>query len=151
MCCSLCWKYVDLKAVNSLQELPVDLAVNVPSQTPNWDIVCDIVNLTSKTFRSARQVMLGQQKWEQRYLVHSIWVMTVHGSLSIQSQRNSWHFLPKQHAKSDQFSCQRLSFRSVIQSINQAWLLCTLDPAIIQCSKLDWCLVIRFYHDLLLI
>ncbi|XP_068750575.1 helicase domino-like isoform X1 [Montipora capricornis] len=44
-----------LQAVNSLQELPVDLAVNVPSQTPNWDIVCDIVNLTSRTFRSARQ------------------------------------------------------------------------------------------------
>ena len=34
----------------------MDLAVNVPSQTPNWDIVCDIVNLTSRTFRSARQV-----------------------------------------------------------------------------------------------
>ena len=56
ICCSLYSKYVDLKAVNSLQELPVDLAVNVPSQTPNWDIVSDIVNLTSKTFRSARQV-----------------------------------------------------------------------------------------------
>ena len=44
------------QAVSSLQELPVDLAVNVPGQTPNWDIVSDIVNLSSRTFRSARQV-----------------------------------------------------------------------------------------------
>lgn len=67
-----------MKAVNSLQELPVDLAVNVPSQTPNWDIVCDIVNLTSKTFRSARQVNtwgsiyvweLVQQKLEHKVTV----------------------------------------------------------------------------------
>ena len=44
------------QAVSSLQELPIDLTVNVPSQTPNWDIVSDIVNLSSRTFRSARQV-----------------------------------------------------------------------------------------------
>lgn len=94
MCCSLCWKYVDLKAVNSLQELPVDLAVNVPSQTPNWDIVCDIVNLTSKTFRSARQVNSCATK--------SRTSSTVHGSLTIQPQRNTWHFFA-------QITCTQLS------------------------------------------
>jgi hypothetical protein len=45
-----------LKAVSSLQELPVDLTAGVPSQIPNWDIVSDIVNLNSRMYRSPRQV-----------------------------------------------------------------------------------------------
>ena len=45
-----------VQAVSSLQELPVDLTVGVPSQIPNWDIVSDIVNLNSRMYRSPRQV-----------------------------------------------------------------------------------------------
>lgn len=58
--------------------------------------------------------------------------MIVHGILTVQSQRNSWYFLHKQHALGDQFSCyssgmlqsvRRLLFWLVSQAINQVVLL----------------------------
>lgn len=58
--------------------------------------------------------------------------MIVRGILTVQSQRNSWYFLHKQHALGDQFSCyssgmlqsvRQLFFWSVSQAINQVVLL----------------------------
>ena len=44
-----------LYAVRELQELPVNLVVNSPAHTPNWDLVSDIVNSVSRCYRGPRQ------------------------------------------------------------------------------------------------
>ncbi len=38
-----------------LQELPVSLMTNSPSIIPNWDLVADMVNACSRTYRSSKQ------------------------------------------------------------------------------------------------
>uniref|UniRef100_A0A8C9A3K9 E1A binding protein p400 n=1 Tax=Prolemur simus TaxID=1328070 RepID=A0A8C9A3K9_PROSS len=44
-----------LQAVKQLLELPLNLAVVSPAHTPNWDLVSDVVNARSRTYRSPRQ------------------------------------------------------------------------------------------------
>ncbi|XP_024084966.1 helicase domino isoform X2 [Cimex lectularius] len=44
-----------LQAIQNIQELTLNLVVLSPGQTPNWDLVADIVNLTARTYRSPKQ------------------------------------------------------------------------------------------------
>lgn len=44
-----------LNVIQNLQGLPLNLMVISPGHTPNWDLVADIVNQTSRTYRSPKQ------------------------------------------------------------------------------------------------
>ncbi|XP_054851977.1 E1A-binding protein p400 isoform X2 [Eublepharis macularius] len=44
-----------LQAVKQLLELPLNLAIVSPAHTPNWDLVCDVVNSCSRVYRSPKQ------------------------------------------------------------------------------------------------
>lgn len=44
-----------LNVIQNLQCLPLSLMVISPGHTPNWDLVADIVNQTSRTYRSPKQ------------------------------------------------------------------------------------------------
>ncbi|XP_058547524.1 E1A-binding protein p400 isoform X2 [Neofelis nebulosa] len=44
-----------LQAVKQLLELPLNLAIVSPAHTPNWDLVSDVVNSCSRTYRSSKQ------------------------------------------------------------------------------------------------
>ncbi|XP_075220289.1 domino helicase isoform X2 [Lycorma delicatula] len=44
-----------LQAIQTIQELPLSLAVISPGHIPNWDLVADIVNSSSRTYRSPKQ------------------------------------------------------------------------------------------------
>ena len=44
-----------LQAVQTLQELPLSLSTNSPAHIVNWDLVADVVNASSRTYRSAKQ------------------------------------------------------------------------------------------------
>ncbi|XP_067010530.2 helicase domino [Anabrus simplex] len=47
--------YGILQAIQNYLELPLNLMVLSPAQTPNWDLVADIVNNVSRTYRSPKQ------------------------------------------------------------------------------------------------
>ncbi len=40
-----------LQSVQSLLELPLTLVTNSPAHIPNWDLVADVVNASSRTYR----------------------------------------------------------------------------------------------------
>ena len=44
-----------LNVIQNLQGLPLNLMIVSPGHTPNWDLVADIVNQTSRTYRSPKQ------------------------------------------------------------------------------------------------
>lgn len=44
-----------LNVIQSLQGLPLNLMLLSPGHTPNWDLVADIVNQSSRTFRTPKQ------------------------------------------------------------------------------------------------
>lgn len=44
-----------LNVIQNLQGLPLNLMLLSPGHTPNWDLVADIVNQTSRTYRSPKQ------------------------------------------------------------------------------------------------
>ncbi|CAG2054453.1 unnamed protein product [Timema podura] len=44
-----------LQAVQSFQELPLNLMILSPGHTPNWDMVSDMVNTVSRAYRSPKQ------------------------------------------------------------------------------------------------
>jgi E1A-binding protein p400 len=44
-----------LNVVQNLQGLPLNLMIISPGHTPNWDLVADIVNQSSRTYRSPKQ------------------------------------------------------------------------------------------------
>lgn len=44
-----------LNVIQNLQGLPLNLMVISPGHTPNWDLVADIVNQSSRTYRSPKQ------------------------------------------------------------------------------------------------
>ena len=44
-----------LQAIQSYQGLPLNLMIQSPGHTPNWDLVADIVNNTSRIYRSPKQ------------------------------------------------------------------------------------------------
>lgn len=44
-----------LNVIQNLQGLPLNLMLISPGHTPNWDLVADIVNQTSRTYRSPKQ------------------------------------------------------------------------------------------------
>jgi E1A-binding protein p400 len=44
-----------LNVIQNLQGLPLNLMLLCPGHTPNWDLVADIVNQTSRTYRSPKQ------------------------------------------------------------------------------------------------
>nr|CAD7426185.1 unnamed protein product [Timema monikensis] len=44
-----------LQAVQSFQELPLNLMILSPGHTPNWDMVSDMVNTVSRVYRSPKQ------------------------------------------------------------------------------------------------
>lgn len=48
-------KYFTLQALQTLQELPLSLIAESPAHIPNWDLVADIVNGCSRTYRSPKQ------------------------------------------------------------------------------------------------
>ena len=52
------YRFVLMQAIHYLQEMPVDLTVTDLGHTPNWLLVSDIVNASSRTYRTARQVGL---------------------------------------------------------------------------------------------
>lgn len=43
-----------LNVIQGLQSLPINLLVISPGHTPNWDLVADVVNLNSRTYRSPK-------------------------------------------------------------------------------------------------
>ena len=43
------------QAVQVLLELPLSLVTNSPAHIPNWDMVADVVNASSRTYRSPKQ------------------------------------------------------------------------------------------------
>lgn len=47
-----------LQAVQTLLQLPLNLAVMSPAHIPNWDLVSDIVSTTSRIYRSPKQCKL---------------------------------------------------------------------------------------------
>ncbi|CAH1401524.1 unnamed protein product [Nezara viridula] len=44
-----------LQAIQHYQELTLNLVILSPGHTPNWDFVADVVNMTSRTYRSPKQ------------------------------------------------------------------------------------------------
>ncbi|XP_074640439.1 helicase domino-like isoform X2 [Tubulanus polymorphus] len=44
-----------LQAIQTLLNLPLNLTVISPAHIPNWDIIADVVNAGSRTYRSAKQ------------------------------------------------------------------------------------------------
>ena len=44
-----------LQSVQMVQELPLSLATLSTGHIANWDLVADVVNATSRTYRSAKQ------------------------------------------------------------------------------------------------
>lgn len=46
---------VILNVIQNLQGMPLNLLIISPGHTPNWDLVADILNQTSRTFRSPKQ------------------------------------------------------------------------------------------------
>ena len=44
-----------MQALQTLQELPLSLIAESPAHIPNWDLVADIVNGCSRTYRSPKQ------------------------------------------------------------------------------------------------
>lgn len=44
-----------LQAVQQVQEMTVNLVILSPGHTPNWDLVADMVNMSSRTYRSPKQ------------------------------------------------------------------------------------------------
>lgn len=44
-----------LQSIQVYQSLPLNLVVLSPGQTPNWDLVADIVNNTARIYRSPKQ------------------------------------------------------------------------------------------------
>ncbi|XP_069817115.1 E1A-binding protein p400-like isoform X2 [Dendropsophus ebraccatus] len=44
-----------LQAVKQLLELPLNLSIESPAHTPNWDLVSDVVNSCSRIYRSSKQ------------------------------------------------------------------------------------------------
>lgn len=47
--------WILLQAVQNLLELPLNLVVLTPAHTPNWDLVADMVNSYSRSYRSPKQ------------------------------------------------------------------------------------------------
>lgn len=47
--------WILLQAVQNLLELPLNLVILTPAHTPNWDLVADMVNSYSRTYRSPKQ------------------------------------------------------------------------------------------------
>lgn len=47
--------WILLQAVQQLLELPLNLIVLTPAHTPNWDLVADMVNSYSRSYRSPKQ------------------------------------------------------------------------------------------------
>ena len=43
------------QAVQMLLELPLNLMTTSPAHIPNWDLVAEVVNTSSRTYRSAKQ------------------------------------------------------------------------------------------------
>ena len=43
-----------LQVVQTLLELPLNLMVVSPAQIPNWDLVADVVNASSRLYRSPK-------------------------------------------------------------------------------------------------
>lgn len=43
-----------LNVIQGLQSLPINLLLISPGHTPNWDLVADVVNLNSRTYRSPK-------------------------------------------------------------------------------------------------
>lgn len=52
---SLSLPFSPFQAVKQLLELPLNLAIVSPAHTPNWDLVCDVVNSCSRVYRSPKQ------------------------------------------------------------------------------------------------
>lgn len=44
--------------MQTLLQLPLNLIVTSPAHIPNWDLVSDIVNTTSRIYRSSKQCRL---------------------------------------------------------------------------------------------
>jgi len=44
-----------LQALQTLQELPLSLIAESPAHIPNWDLIADIVNGCSRSYRSPKQ------------------------------------------------------------------------------------------------
>ena len=47
--------FILLQAVQNLLELPLNLVILTPAHTPNWDLVADMVNSYSRSYRSPKQ------------------------------------------------------------------------------------------------
>lgn len=47
--------WILLQAVQNLLELPLNLVILTPAHTPNWDLVADMVNSYSRSYRSPKQ------------------------------------------------------------------------------------------------
>lgn len=47
--------WILLQAVQNLLELPLNLVILTPGHTPNWDLVADMVNSYSRSYRSPKQ------------------------------------------------------------------------------------------------
>ena len=47
--------WILLQAVQHLLELPLNLVILTPAHTPNWDLVADLVNSYSRSYRSPKQ------------------------------------------------------------------------------------------------
>ena len=47
--------WILLQAIQQLLELPLSLVVLTPAHTPNWDLVADMVNSYSRSYRSPKQ------------------------------------------------------------------------------------------------
>ena len=47
--------WILLQAIQQLLELPLNLIVLTPAHTPNWDLVADMVNSYSRSYRSPKQ------------------------------------------------------------------------------------------------
>ncbi len=47
--------WILLQAVQNLLELPLNLVILTPAHTPNWDLVSDMVNSYSRSYRSPKQ------------------------------------------------------------------------------------------------
>lgn len=44
-----------MQALQTLQEMPLNLLTSSPGHLPNWDLIADIVNSVSRTYRSPKQ------------------------------------------------------------------------------------------------
>ncbi len=46
-----------LQCIQSLQDLPLQLLTNSPAHIPNWDLVSDVVNASSRTYRYEQEAV----------------------------------------------------------------------------------------------